>query len=293
MDYASERLRLVEWMKEQLIGPAMPGALQGISPLQRYPMGVLYPTVEAGEGLDPASEDDDDAEEDLAGAVEGDNTATAEGVVRRRYIPPSSVGFSFYMHGTDWAIQVLFSAVIYRQGKDEAGRFTPYERIPLGGDEDALNINCAGRHHVLRHREADGEEYDTAGLDVQVRQRGEGMIITVSLFNNQEMPADISPERWHQEQGKRSLFEVQLACVIDRGSVGRYPRVEFNLLDEEGQELELQYKSRRIYAVGHGCAVDWREGEQGVGEIRSEFMPAVNARQESASLVACDGHWRE
>jgi hypothetical protein len=288
MDYAAERQRLVEWMRKQLIGPAMDGALRGISPLQRYPMGVLYPTVETGEGLDPASEEDDAAQDDVAGPVEGDTEATAEGIVRRRYIPPSSVGFSFYVHGTDWAIQVLFSAVIYRERREQ-GRFTKaYERIPLGGDKDALQINRAGRHLVLRHRDDDGEERNTAGLDVHTRRHGEGTIVTLSLFNNKQMPADLGPGGWHDEQLKRSLFEVALACVIDKGVVGSYPRVEFSLLDDEDQELELQYKSRKIYAVGHGCAVDWHVGENGVHEIRSQFMPAVEVPQVTADVAGGD-----
>jgi hypothetical protein len=288
MDYAAERLRLVEWIKKQLIGPAMSEDLQGISPLRRYPMGVLYPTVETGEGLDPATEEDDFAEDDLAGVVEGDPEKTASGIARRRYIPPSSVGFSFYVDGGGWSLEVLFSAATYREIRDDEGRFTGgYERTELGGDEDALHISGPGRHFVLRSQDEWGEFY-RGGLDIQARPHGQGTIITVSLFNNQEMPADLDPKEWSTQQLKRSLFEVGLTCVIESGTVGRYPRVEFSLLDDEEQELELQYKSRKIYAIGHGCAVEWREDENGVREIRSEFMPAVEVPQVTADVAGGD-----
>lgn len=288
MDFAAERLNLVNWLKKQMIGPAMSGDLRGISPLRRYPMGVLYPTVETGEGLDPATEEEELSEEDYAGAVESDSEKTASGIVRRRYIPPSSVGFSFYVDGNDWSVQMLFSAATYSEIRDDEGRFTGgYKRTELGGDEDALLLNSPGRHFVLPCQD-DGEEVRRGGLDVQARRYGSGNIITVSLFNNQVMPSDLDPKEWPREQLMRSLFEVELACFIESGTVGRYPRVEFSLLDNEEQELELQYKTRKIYAIGHGCAVNWREDEEGVREIRSEFMPAVEVPQVTADVAGGD-----
>ena len=287
MDYSTARKKLIGWMKNQLIGPATDGNLQGISPLRRYPVGVLYPTVENGEGLDPASDDEYEADqEEFGGAVEGDTEPSAEGVVRKRYTPPSSVGFSYYIHGSEWEIQVLFSAAIYRITRDENGHFDGgHERVTLGGDESALLISNANRIPVLAVENESGSEEHLAGLDVQVRPHGLGTIITVSLYNAQEMPADIDSKAWHKEQVKRSLFEVVLECVIEKGEVGSYPRVEFSLLNDEDQELELQYKSRKIYAVGHGCAVDWILDKSVVKEIRSEFMPVVEVPQVTADVA--------
>ena len=288
MDYAAERLNLVNWLKKQMIGPALSGGLQGISPLRRYPMGVLYPTVETGEGIDPATEDDDFSEDDCASGIEGDSDQTAAGIVRRRYIPPSSVGFSFYVDESEWSVQVLFSAAIYSEVRGQDGQFTGgYKRAGLGGDGEALLLNRPGRHFVMPSQ-SDGEAIHRAGVDVQVRAHGSGHIVTISLFNNQVMPADVDPKEWSKEQLEHSLFEVQLACFIETGTVGRYPRVEFSLLDDEEQELELQYKSRKIYAIGHGCAVDWREDDQGVREIRSEFMPMVEVPQVTADVAGGD-----
>ena len=100
------------------------------------------------------------------------------------------------------------------------------------------------------------------------------------------------PLAWKQANGLMSsrlaLFEVRLKCVIEAGAVGRYPRVEFSLLDEEQQELELQYKNRKIFAIGHGCAVDWQEDQRGVREIRSEFMPVVEVPQVTADVAGGD-----
>ena len=63
MNLADGRTRVVEWLRAQLIGPASEmETLRGISPLERYPTGVLYPVVRGVDGIDPASlsEDEDD-----------------------------------------------------------------------------------------------------------------------------------------------------------------------------------------------------------------------------------------
>ncbi len=64
--------------------------------------------------------------------------------------------------------------------------------------------------------------------------------------------------------------------------VGVYPRVDRSLLDQEEQEIELQYANRHIYAIGHGCAANWEMKDGKVVELRSESMPAVEVPQMTA-----------
>ena len=42
-------------------------------------------------------------------------------------------------------------------------------------------------------------------------------------------------------EAEKTLFEASLRCIINEGEVGAYPRVDRSLLDEEEQEIELQY----------------------------------------------------
>ena len=51
----------------------------------------------------------------------------------------------------------------------------------------------------------------------------------------------------------RCLFEAGLGVEIVKGELAEYPRVDPSLLTEEERELELQYRHKRIYAVGHGA----------------------------------------
>lgn len=247
MDYSAERKRLVEWLRLQMIGPAtVQRKLPGISPLDRYPCGKLYPVTNGQEGVDPGDEVDE-----YAGLFDDvDKTDKIEEVVKpRRYVAPSAVGFSFFAQGDDLQFHVRCSAVRYKRtgDRDDKGRFLgmEYEREEFGGDEGAVTFTSSNRVDVLQ----DGEAGHLAGLDVLWRPYRDGWIITVSLFNKQVWS---DSENW-EERASRTLFEVNLDCFIDRGVVGDYPRVEYSLLDQEEQEIELQYKNRKIRAIGHGA----------------------------------------
>ena len=141
--YVEARKRLVDWLRRQLIGPAGEGRL-GMSPLDRYPTGVLHPVDPPVSGVDPASADGGESEQALldeqeeAAPADGEadgRQAFAQPARRRRYVPPSSVGFSCFVRG-EVRLSITCSAAMYREAgagerdfedRDEAGRFLPGE----------------------------------------------------------------------------------------------------------------------------------------------------------------------
>ena len=263
MLYVKGREKLVGWLRQQLIGPAGEGEL-AVSPLVRYPTGVLYP-IEPGEsGIDPASADSaamdsarlEDQEEETLETDTAEGESLAQPARRRRFVPPSSVGFSFCVRG-DVRLSITASAAIYRL---QARR---YERIPI--EEQTLIWSRPDQPSRRIWK-------DRAGIDIRARPHRDGNILTVTLVNRGEITNVAS---WIERVGK-SLFEAQIECAIDGGQLVEYPRVDPSLLTEEEQELELQYRDRRIYAVGHGAAVDWDIPAEGVPRIRSEFIPCVD-----------------
>lgn len=284
--------------------------LRGISPVERFPIGVLYPVYSGADGIDPASEIQDE-DDDGVSAADGHGDAadghgyTAESVIkRRRYVPPSSVGFSFFVRGQTIQFQVLCTAVRYARDvpggdhavtRDEAGRFAKDEwhRIPLTAPEGEVNTFTAPAFSETTAREAVRKRLAVcggrAGIDVLWRPFMDGWLTTVSMFNSHELSLDGDVKTLSQERNEGSLFEVGLRCVFDAGEVGAYPRVDKSLLTEEEQELELQYRQRHIYAVGHGAAVDWRLAGEGhdaaVKEIWAEFFPSVEAPQVTADVA--------
>jgi len=286
VNFAEERDRLVKWIRKQLIGPASSdGQLRGISPLDRYPTGRLFPIVRSEEGIDPASTDEDDDDESVApGDDKNVDVAVQSTAKRRRYIPPSSVGFSFFARGELVSFQVRCAAVRYKSAgdRDERGQFRGlvYERVVVGGDQEANTFTSTRRVDVLHVPEGDC----LAGIDVLWRPFLDGWIITVSLFNKQELTEEGNSKTFAQARVEKSLFEVDLRCFLENGEVGTYPRVDNSLLNKEEQELELQYKHRHIYAVGHGAAVNWRVEQDCIKEIYSEFVPAVEVPQVTADV---------
>ena len=280
MIYVEARRKLVDWLRRQLVGPAGEGNLR-VSPLDRYPTGVLYPIDPGVSGVDPAAaggadevdgaglEDEDD--DTVAGAEAPEGRTPAQSARRRRYVPPSAVGFSCFVRG-DARLSIAASAAIYtRTGeRNDRGRFQSleYERTALGESVVTWSASEAPDEPLWEGR---------AGIDVRARPFLDGLILTVTLFNRQRVDRDDPARPRAQDLAERSLFEARLECAVEAGELVEYPRVDPSLLTEEEQELELQYADRHIHAVGHGAAVDWCVEPGRPARIRSEFMPAADA----------------
>lgn len=286
--YTQPRKDLANWVRCQLVGPPNEGdvAVMQALPTERFPCGALYPASPWGDGLDAGM---DERGDDVAVVVESE-TDGVESPSVPRYVPPSSVGFSFFISGDVVALQVLAFACIYEprdRGLD--GRFIHawYRRRLCGAEGDPAHIqwrssdSASATQQFELLRDANGAGCARARVDVRRRRHRDGWVVTVTLCNVQDLPD--SDSKYARERCERTLFEAKLRCVIEQGHVGDYPRVDRSLLDEEEQEIEIQYANRRIYAVGHGAAVDWQTDETGtVKEIWSDPMPAVEVPQVTA-----------
>ncbi len=275
--YVEARKRLVTWLRKQLIGPSSESSLR-MSPLDRYPTGVLHPIDPDVSGIDPASTTQEEAEPTLLDE-EDDPTDSdddsgdrrlGQPVRRRRYVPPSSVGFSFFVRGAA-RLSITASASIYRSNddRDEHGRFRPIEYVRQELPEEPVTWCGSTSASESRTDIWDG----CAGVDVRERPHNDGQILTVTLCNRKELDQDVAPNLKTRDRVYKALFEARLECLIESGELVEYPRVEASLLTEEEQELELQYREQRIYAIGHGAAANWDVSPGRTAQIRSEFMP--------------------
>jgi len=288
--YKKGRRDLLEWLKKQLIGPASGEDLLRGSPLDRYPTGILFPIMRDEEGIDPASVSDDDDDTESLGDDTTAGSDAQSATKRRRYMPPSSVGFSFFASGEEIQFHVVISAARYEEKRD-SGKFTgQYKRVHIGGDNEAKTFTQPDKQPSTQSNQRVDVLGGSASVDVLWRPFQDGWIVTVSLFNMHESNTKGKPKELTQERTKQSLFEVNLRCFLEAGEIGTYPRVDKCLLSEEDQELELQYKHRHIYAIGHGAAVDWRVEQDHVKEIWTEFMPAVEVPQVTADVAGDDNY---
>ncbi len=274
--YVEPRKKLVDWVRKQLVGPRESAGegpdLVGVLPTERFPCGAIYPTSQWGEGIDPASED----VEEVEASVNGVGESSAEPAIVRRYIPPSSLGFSFFIKGDRIQLQVLCSAVQYECKGRYKNEWTRKALISAqGNDEDFENIAGPEKNQRQSFRKLG----DKARMDVMWRRFADGWIVTVSLCNVQQISDGQTGREYVSERAEKTLFEASLRCMIDAGEVGVYPRVDRSLLDDEEQEIELQYAHRQVYAIGHGCAADWTVQNGKVVELRSDTMPTVEVPQ--------------
>ena len=279
LKYASHRERLVDWLRSQLIGPATreSDTLVGIAPWERYPTGVLYPVERGVLGSDPAeasggvnAEPDqrqEDTEDEIVEKGDTEGRSLAQGARRRRFVPPSSVGFSCFVRGPARLLITVGAATYCRSGgRDEHGQFQKlrYERTTV---DPATLVWEDGRFL----NEVRDERF---GVDVRRRSFQDGAVLTVTFCNHQSIDSRDSGPQHSQLLSEKSLFEARLECKIAAGTLSEYPRVDTSLLTEEEQELELQYRRRKIYAVGHGSGVNWQS--DGLARIWTEFLPSTN-----------------
>ena len=293
INFSAARKEVADWVREQLIGPGADEkrkdwqadfSITGKRPSEVFQCGILFPIDE--KGIDPASEPED---ADLSIDV-SDDAESSEGessVGRIRYVPPSSCGISFYIEGDMVELDVRCWAIRY-EIPAEKGRFEKQKWIrtacsPPDGIPWSIPIHSApDRQRLVLNKEVfpiQGSDplQHRARLQVICRPHGAGWLVTLSLANCQRLPP-IDPNNPREGIEKREelcLFESALECRVSSGHVGDYPRAAMDLLSDEDQELAIQYRNKRVLAVGHGAGADWVTDPKGITTLRTDFMPCA------------------
>ena len=282
--YVEGRNRLVEWLNRQLMGPLRGSENEhklDMSPLDRFPVGVLSPAMseDREDGERPGSADGGRSldnhwsEDDEEGPRDGEPGGSQEKAVpfqRRRYVPPSSVGFSFCVRG-HVRLRIEATGAAYSptspRGRGTEGRFeNQFKRIQLEETPTLCAVDKSNRKHIWEGR---------AGVEVRVRPHEAGTILTVTLYNRQTWNRSKDRRKQIIDRVEKSVFESRLVCSVVHGEVVDYPRVDPKVLTDEERELELQYRGRRIFAVGHGAAVNWRVRTGEPSRVWSDFLPCA------------------
>ena len=306
------RDQIVDFLRAELIGPdPVPPDVQENGeeilvtdpPRLRYGAGVLFPqgvSVEKSEDVESAEttgfeeevekeETDVDVEEDNKNReIVEDHSAEEITSLTNSYLP-SAIGFSCLATIPKAGFLVEVRAGTYhseprkyttKSGEMRTGR--KYLRTPLEYVLEVLSSDLEGEDL----RTWTGVVKDSGGEDVNLqvrilsrpRQPGDdGMprrLLTVALINCQESATG-------RADNSRCFFQVELRLRSADHSAPflEYPDREGEPLDVEEDSLRLLYRHRKTYAVGHGCATDWHEVDEGLADmIQSDIIPTYEIK---------------
>lgn len=207
---------------------------------------------------------------------------------------PSALGITALMKVPE-TLSIYINAAQYHKETvsgesyiDKEGQIVPLKywfRTPLGEKDEKtgttkIRIDIDGAEILAKERDVIEKELVTVNdgtrLCLHIFQRSHSIeggsadarYITFTLINRTE-----GKERPDDEE---CFFQCGLSVrsADDSGFILEYPD---KILDLEGSseelELDLLFRSKRIYAVGHGCAPEWEEGDRGCSCIYTSSLP--------------------
>lgn len=239
-------------LREELIGPRSVDETLQEPPLNRYLTGILYPQI--GDGM-PIQEEPA-ADVDLA---DDDGETFADPAVAMSNVQyPSSVGLTFAVDPEADEVAVEIAAATYEPLEGN------WQRRPIGPVELAVPV---GREGAVTRPVAPGLE-----LYARVREARKGARpVTVVLLNSR-------PGQSGQKDAT-SFFQVGFRV---RGGEGGSPFVarpeQVGIDDDDLRTNALLYRDRPEFAIGHGCAAEWKQesGSRRAAVIEATFLPIVD-----------------
>lgn len=293
-------------------------------PIKRYGIGVLYPPETQGEmdpggtatGESPGELPPDNEEpildekaarslEDIAGRDSADSDGSDFDLATANSYRPSAIGVSFVCKPPPGSHLVV---------KLQAGRYQVKPvtvRLPAGEDGGdaskhqirrwwlrapvslnarfaAEDLTAGAECQISPSQQLDAFNLD--GLDIALaayrRPRGDGSsLVTVSLVNRTPAAEPLDAN---------CLFQIRFTAAVEgsAGAILPYEETRPRPADEDEEEasLTLLYRRSRTFAVGHGCAADWkRESDEAASEVSAECLPAYETPSITPDILDEEG----
>ena len=273
---------LLQWaVEDDLLGPA-DGPFEeivGMSVRDRYLVGKLAPQ-DTRMSDDQVEDLPDAATEDPEGDDREAEASTSNSLV------PSSLGFTFCVDGSVEAVQVRATWGRYERTDSErtAEDGKPircWKRIPSGGTATVS----------FDRRIVDPIVVDSACPDVLVqgtvsdRLPNGDRLVTLFLVNNQRKPEENQDQAW--------IFQPELIVRDPKGRpiFRKRPLLSDIGSDDERESLEMIYRRRVEFAVGHGVSVHATpsadDPERAV-EVRTRVLPRYEVSVTETPGTAAD-----
>jgi len=223
-----QRKKFVELTKKQLTGSDLKdNLLIDQKPLDRFFTGFLFPIIDSKDGLDGGV----DAEENTESSSD-DNKKEATPVKKvKKYMPPSSAGFSFFITGDNIRLRIFYNAAQYHleNERDELNqKFTKqnWKKNYLADDGKEVEFSPDGVKHYKIFD-------DKAKIDALWRPYNNGYIVTITMSNSAKIDASNNGRVFNLEQNSNTLFEVEFKCIVESGDIDLYPSKNKALLSED------------------------------------------------------------
>ena len=252
---------------DDLLGPA-DGPVEeivGMSVRDRYLVGKLAPmdtapdAVEMGTFGESGRPDSEERDEEV-------DTSTNQSLV------PSSMGFTFCVDGELKNVQLFANWGRYERTQserenEETGKSSRcWKRIPSGG---SAVVSLKKQTIEPFWIDADCPSVVVQGSVSAPLENGD-RLVTLFLVNTQTMPKQNQDQAW--------IFQPELIVRdMEGGAVfRRRPILRANEFDEEREALEMIYRDRVEFAVGHGISVHAtvsEEDRERATEVRTAVLP--------------------
>ena len=126
----------------------------------------------------------------------------------------------------------------------------------------------ASGRNAQRRRTRGGDIRRPCNAQLALANLGEGFLVTVSLINSAVSP---DPDKIDP---CLCLYQIGFECTPVGGEILEYPRIEAVTRDKEEEELRVLYRRIRTFAVGHGCAAEWKdEYARTADAVRTQLLP--------------------
>jgi hypothetical protein len=291
------RARLLEALRLEVLGPEAPDEALRESPLTRYGTGMLAPF---GTGVP-----DEERDEELTGGGDDEEAGAVElGPPMSQAITPSSIGVSFLVPSSVRKLAVVagwgdYRAEVVPEGDREESATEERENGPGRGDASSQRRRRR-RPRARWVRTPRGPETRTIELepDAGLRQvdviaddrvtiehlcrtLGDRFAVSVFLVNRRpgvEDRARPPVDRW--------IFQPTLSVrSVSDDPIFLSRELEPALAhgDRDRESNRLMFRSRREFAIGHGCAAEWTESDDASAEeVRTELLPSYEVPRTAA-----------
>ena len=288
-EYYKARSKVVEIVREDLVGPVTEDEVINELPTSYYIMGKLYPNTKEN-----IEHDDIGTSADLE-ALDMDNALSATNVR-----DPRSMGVTFtVLPGIDY-VNVRISFAVYKPFGYEDAKEKQLDISRYQNEIDEMDEKEKSRL-LFWKREKHDFDIKLSATESSNEEIIEGIHLRTFVHlvpenGNHIVTTTLTNERTENESEKEkiagsTIMQPEIEIIADAAGkdtfteVGRQIGIKNNA---ELLELDMLYSKERCYAQGHGCSVIWDHDGTSPKYIKTSFMPEYNLHQMKPLEIKCN-----